>query len=111
MENVSNENNNTINRNTELSFFIIVFFVQLFLRMSDYLGVYKLSNPKFLIFCDLVLAIIAGSYLFINSLNGILLRRYSIFGNCSFFYFFGVLVSLFNYKIFPSLPCHFAPLL
>lgn len=102
MENVSNENNNTINRNTELSFFIIVFFVQLFLRMSDYLGVYKLSNPKFLIFCDLVLAIIAGSYLFINSLNGILLRRYSIFGNCSFFYFFGVLVSLFNYKIFPS---------
>ncbi len=108
MENVLNQNYKSKKSNTILLLLISAFFVQLFFRMLDYLKMLKFLDSRSLIYIDLLLVAISAFYIIVEFFRKIPIKRYSVFGTFSFFYFFSLIISLLNRNIYPSFINNFA---
>ena len=103
MQNNSFENNFYISNKTSLRFLTILFFAQLFLRMLSYLNILIFSNPRTLYYFDF--ALIGISVFYVCSIyfsRNIPKKPYAIIGNCLWFCFLGIIVSLANSHIYTS---------
>ncbi len=108
MENLLNHNYKSKKNNTLLLIIVSAFFVQLFLRMTDYLKMLKFFDSRSLIYIDLFLIAISAFYIFTEFFRAIPMKKYSVFGILSVFYFFSLFVSIINRDIYPSFINNFA---